>query len=121
MIRARSKFLCFSWYRSLISECIAENQWLHLRFIKDLKKACYEVFPIAEYAYTTVPTYPSSQIGFMVCSKDATKDVKKLLMSILDDEEERMFRYSYSAKVFVIIIRKSTRLVSFCPFLLQPR
>jgi hypothetical protein len=25
--------------------------------MKDLKKACLNVFPIAEYAYTTIPTY----------------------------------------------------------------
>jgi spermidine synthase len=44
---------------------IAENQWLHLDLIADLKKSCKEVFPVAEYAYTTIPTYPSGQIGFM--------------------------------------------------------
>jgi spermidine synthase len=92
------KVLSFPRYRSLISGCIAENQWLHLKFIKDLKKAYHEVFPIAEYAYTTVPTYPSGQIGFMVCSKDATRDVKKPLRSISDDEEEKMFRY-YNKKI----------------------
>jgi spermidine synthase len=39
--------------------------------IVNLKKACKEVFPNVEYGYTTIPTYPSGQIGFMVCSKDA--------------------------------------------------
>lgn len=69
-----------------------------LEVYKDLKQACHEVFPIAEYAYTTVPTYPSGQIGFMVCSKDATRDVKKPLRSISDDEEAKMFRY-YNKKI----------------------
>src|SRR5690349_13954236 len=45
---------------------LAENQWLHLPLITQLKKDCGDVFPVAEYAYTTIPSYPSGQIGFMV-------------------------------------------------------
>jgi spermidine synthase len=71
----------------------AENQWLHLSLIADLKKSCNEVFPVAEYAYTTIPTYPSGQIGFMVCCKDATRNVKEPLRSWSPEEEERLCRY----------------------------
>jgi spermidine synthase len=39
------------------SDCEAECQWLHLDIMKDLKKACLKVFPVVEYAYTTIPTY----------------------------------------------------------------
>ena len=35
------------------------------------------LFPVAEYAYTTVPTYPSGQIGFVVCAKAPGRDLKK--------------------------------------------
>jgi spermidine synthase / saccharopine dehydrogenase (NADP+, L-glutamate-forming) len=34
------------------------------------------IFPMAEYAYTTIPTYPSGQIGFIVCSKESGRDIK---------------------------------------------
>jgi spermidine synthase len=71
----------------------AENQWLHLQLITDLKKSCREVFPVVEYAYTTIPTYPSGQIGFMVCSKDANRDVSKPLRTVSDEEEQKMYRY----------------------------
>ncbi|KAJ9618722.1 putrescine aminopropyltransferase [Taxawa tesnikishii (nom. ined.)] len=71
----------------------AENQWLHLSLITDLKKACKEVFPVAEYAYTTIPTYPSGQIGFMVCCKDANRDLKKPLRSWSAEEEEKLCKY----------------------------
>lgn len=71
----------------------SENQWLHLQLITDLKKSCREVFPIAEYAYTTIPTYPSGQIGFMVCCKDANRDVSKPLRTVSDEEERKMYRY----------------------------
>jgi spermidine synthase len=76
----------------------AENQWLHVDLIKRLKKACKEVFPVAEYAYTTIPTYPSGQIGFMVCCKDATRDVRKPLRAWPRKEEEELCRY-YSKEI----------------------
>ncbi|KAF2834229.1 spermine synthase [Patellaria atrata CBS 101060] len=71
----------------------AENQWLHLPLIASLKKSCKEVFPVAEYGYTTIPTYPSGQIGFMVCCKDANRDVTKPLRSWSREEEETLCKY----------------------------
>jgi len=76
----------------------AENQWLHIDMIKQLKKDCKEVFPVAEYAYTTVPTYPSGQIGFMVGCKDKDRDVSKPLRSWSREEEEQLCRY-YSKEI----------------------
>jgi spermidine synthase len=78
--------------------CIAENQWLHLELITNLKKSCKEIFPVAEYAYTTIPTYPSGQIGFMICSKDPNANVKKPLRSWSLEEEEKLCKY-YSKEV----------------------
>lgn len=71
----------------------AENIWLHMKIIQDLKKACKEVFPVAEYAYTTIPTYPSGQIGFMVCSKDKDANVRKPLRSVSEEKEAELYRY----------------------------
>ena len=51
--------------------------WLHLPLIKEVKKSCKDIFPVAEYAFTTIPTYPSGQIGFMVCCKDEKRVVSK--------------------------------------------
>lgn len=71
----------------------AENQWLHLPLITKLKKDCKEVFPNVEYAYTTIPTYPSGQIGFMVCCKDAERNLKTPLRSFSAEDEEKLLRY----------------------------
>ena len=71
----------------------AENQWLHLSLITDLKKSCKEVFPTVEYAYTTIPTYPSGQIGFMVCCKDKDRDVTTPVRSWDVEEEDKLCRY----------------------------
>ncbi|KAK3209875.1 hypothetical protein GRF29_44g911412 [Pseudopithomyces chartarum] len=76
----------------------SENQWLHMPLIVNLKKACKEVFPNVEYGYTTIPTYPSGQIGFMVCSKDASLDLKKPLRSWSAEEEEKLCKY-YSKEI----------------------
>lgn len=76
----------------------AESMWIHLPIIKDLKKACGSVFPVAEYAYTTIPTYPTGQIGFMVCSKDKNANVKKPLREVTEEEEAKLYKY-YNKKI----------------------
>lgn len=51
-----------------------ESQWYHLDVIQTLAGMCKEVFVggSVNYAYTTIPTYPSGQIGFMICGKAET-------------------------------------------------
>lgn len=53
-------------------ECL----WLHLALIKELREMTRGLFPVSEYAFTTIPTYPSGQIGFIVATKDATRDLR---------------------------------------------
>lgn len=53
-------------------ECL----WLHLPLITELRATTKSIFPVCEYAYTTIPTYPSGQIGFTMCSKDPSRDLK---------------------------------------------
>mmetsp|Transcript_473 Transcript_473/g.1160 ORF Transcript_473/g.1160 Transcript_473/m.1160 type:complete len:309 (-) Transcript_473:41-967(-) len=49
----------------------AESIWLHLDIIKSLAGMCASVFEggSVSYAHTTIPTYPSGQIGMMLCVK----------------------------------------------------
>lgn len=66
-----------------------ECMWLHLHLIKPLVDSIGKTFSSVEYAYTTIPSYPSGQIGFIVASKGRatckvpdrtpTKDVQKEL------------------------------------------
>lgn len=46
-----------------------ECMWLHLDLIKPLVDSISRTFTSVEYAYTTIPTYPSGQIGFILASK----------------------------------------------------
>jgi len=47
-----------------------ECMWLHLELISEVMSHCRELFPTVDYAYTCIPTYPSGQIGFLLCSLD---------------------------------------------------
>uniref|UniRef100_A0A6V1NMD1 PABS domain-containing protein n=1 Tax=Heterosigma akashiwo TaxID=2829 RepID=A0A6V1NMD1_HETAK len=47
-----------------------ECQWLHLELIEKVVAACASLFNQVEYGYTTIPTYPSGQIGFVLCSNN---------------------------------------------------
>ena len=62
---ATSISLCFS------GECL----WLHIELIRDMMLFCKELFPVVDYGYCTVPTYPSGQIGFILCSKNPVSNI----------------------------------------------
>ncbi|XVF16454.1 hypothetical protein REPUB_Repub10bG0032000 [Reevesia pubescens] len=49
----------------------AESLWLHMHIIEDIVSNCRQIFKgSVNYAWTTVPTYPSGVIGFMLCSTE---------------------------------------------------
>ncbi|OZJ05975.1 hypothetical protein BZG36_01214 [Bifiguratus adelaidae] len=70
-----------------------ECQWLHLDLIKEVKTFALDLFPKVEYAYSTVPTYPSGQIGYMICSLDKDNDVKNPTRQWSEEEEAKLCRY----------------------------
>jgi spermidine synthase / saccharopine dehydrogenase (NADP+, L-glutamate-forming) len=59
-------------------ECL----WLHLPLIKNTNTMVKEIFPTVDYAFTTIPTYPSGQIGFCLASKDADRDLRTPLRKV---------------------------------------
>ncbi|XP_031125681.1 spermidine synthase 1 [Ipomoea triloba] len=49
----------------------AESIWLHMHIIENIVANCRQIFKgSVNYAWTTVPTYPSGVIGFMLCSTE---------------------------------------------------
>lgn len=52
-------------------ECI----YLHLELIANVLGNLRGMFASVRYAYTTIPSYPSGQIGFMVATRDEAVDV----------------------------------------------
>ncbi|GAQ81179.1 spermidine synthase [Klebsormidium nitens] len=67
----------------------AESIWLHLPIIKDLAQACSHTFKggSVNYAFTSVPTYPSGIIGFMLCSTAGPKVDFKHPKNPIDDSK----------------------------------
>jgi len=76
----------------------AECQWLHIPLIKDVRRYCQSLFPVVEYAFTTIPTYPSGQIGFMLCSRAGGQDMRKPTRRFTPEQEAKLFQY-YNAEV----------------------
>jgi spermidine synthase len=49
----------------------AESLWLHMHVIQDIVSACRQTFKgSVHYAWTSVPTYPSGAIGFVISSTE---------------------------------------------------
>ena len=75
-------------------ECL----WLHLDLIVDVMQRCHALFPSVNYSYTTIPTYPSGQIGFIMCSLDESDGVLAKPKRTPDDKMQQTLRY-YNAKI----------------------
>lgn len=50
--------------------------WLHNKLIRPLMDSIAVKYQTVEYAYTTIPTYPSGQIGFIIATKNRGKCFK---------------------------------------------
>lgn len=70
----------------------AECLWLHLDLIREMSLFIREVFPSVDYGYTSIPTYPSGQIGFFLCSKKQGHSCKKPVKK-LDPSWEQQLKY----------------------------
>ncbi|XP_022151053.1 spermidine synthase [Momordica charantia] len=68
----------------------AESIWLHMHIIEDIVTNCRQIFKgSVNYAWTTVPTYPSGVIGFMLCSTEGPPvDFKHPVNPIEDNGSE---------------------------------
>jgi spermidine synthase len=53
-----------------------ECPWLNLNFIQEMRKFTTEIFVTTEYAYSSVPTYPTGQIGFVLCTKAPGRNIR---------------------------------------------
>uniref|UniRef100_A0A2K6LDY7 PABS domain-containing protein n=1 Tax=Rhinopithecus bieti TaxID=61621 RepID=A0A2K6LDY7_RHIBE len=70
--------------------CQGECQWLHLDLIKEMRQFRQSLFPVVAYAYCTIPTYPSGQIGFMLCSKNPSTNFQELVQPLTQQKVAQM-------------------------------
>ena len=76
----------------------AECLWLHLPLIKQLRDTAREIFACAEYAYTTIPTYPGGQIGYIIASNTQ----RDLSIPIREVQGTRYYNSSVHKAAFVL-------------------
>jgi len=62
----------------------AENVWLHLEIIQKLLSFAKGIFESVDYNYTTIPTYPGGQIGFLLCSNKKDVDFRHPTRKVAD-------------------------------------
>jgi len=75
-------------------ECL----WIHLELIQQIIGFTKTQFKSVEYAYTTIPTYPCGQIGFLLCSTgDSCKTPKRTPEEALLPAEVDSLRYYHPA------------------------
>lgn len=70
-------------------ECI----WLHLDIIERIVKDCKAIFKTVDYGMISIPTYPSGQIGVLVCSDLASVRKPVLSTEIFSEEDRRSLQY----------------------------
>ncbi|KAK6160178.1 hypothetical protein DH2020_003559 [Rehmannia glutinosa] len=69
----------------------AESIWLHMHIIEDIVANCRQIFKgSVNYAWTTVPTYPSGVIGFMLCSTEGPPVNFKNPINPIDADESHI-------------------------------
>jgi len=76
-----------------------ESLWLHLELIKEMQTFCKTLFPVVDYAYSTIPSYPSGQIGFMLCSKNPETNFKVPVKELSKEELESMNMKYYNPEI----------------------
>ena len=89
----------------------AECLWLHLPLIAQLRNMTRQIFPISQYAFTTIPTYPSGQIGFILCSKDEKRILSEPIRKVRDTRyyNEQVHRAAFVLPEFARVILEEER------------
>ncbi|OLY83210.1 Spermidine synthase [Smittium mucronatum] len=70
-----------------------ECMWLHNELIASVLNFNRQIFPVVRYSYTTIPTYPSGQIGFVLVSKNPDTVFEEPLRSWSTETEQKLCRY----------------------------
>ncbi|KAF2359937.1 Spermidine/spermine synthase [Trinorchestia longiramus] len=76
-----------------------ESMWLHKHLIKGLIKKSKELYPVVDYAYTCTPSYPSGQIGFIICSKSSTSHLRDPVTKWSSEDVKRLKLKYYNTAI----------------------
>ncbi|XP_033642683.1 spermidine synthase-like [Asterias rubens] len=76
-------------------ECL----WLHLELIKTMQDFCKTLYPVVDYGYCTIPTYPSGQIGFTLCSLNPETNFRKPIRSWTNEVKKTLNLKYYNSDI----------------------
>uniref|UniRef100_H3BAZ5 Spermidine synthase n=1 Tax=Latimeria chalumnae TaxID=7897 RepID=H3BAZ5_LATCH len=96
--------------------CQGECLWLHLELVKEMTLFCKSMFPVVDYAYSTVPSYPGGQIGFMLCSKNPNTNFHEPVQILTPEQVASMNLKYYNSDIHraAFILPEFARKVLFC-------
>ena len=71
------RFLCYSVCGVAVPMLLTAGEcvWLDLSLIERVVKHSREMFPVVRYAFSSVPTYPSGTIGYLLASSNCVSCV----------------------------------------------
>ncbi|CAL4888773.1 unnamed protein product [Urochloa decumbens] len=101
----------------------AESMWLHTHLIQDMLSICRETFKgSVHYAWTSVPTYPSGVIGFLLCAKEGppvnfltpVNPIEKLEGATKAGREIRFYNSEMHRAAFVLPTFVKKELEAYC-------
>ena len=76
------------------SKMQGECMWLHLDLIRPLVQSIGRFYTTVEYAYTTIPTYPSGQIGFIIATKEKAEGCRSPSRQPSEEVAQQLRYYS---------------------------
>jgi spermidine synthase len=79
-----------------------ENMWIHFDLVRDLVACCADIFDRAEYATTSVPSYPCGQIGFVLARKGSDKSCSVPVRKITFQDELKWYNPQMHRAAFVL-------------------
>lgn len=76
-------------------ECL----WYSLNLIEGMLHFCRTLFPVVDYGFTTIPTYPGGQIGFVLCSLNPETNFREPIHDFSPQQVESMKLRYYNSDV----------------------
>ncbi|CAH1276447.1 unnamed protein product [Diabrotica balteata] len=89
-----------------ILSCQAGTVWSDLPHVKKTLTNCRKHFNAVRYGFSTIPSYPDGQIGYLVASKDGSNDLRtprfKFSQEQLDNLNLRFYNDEMHSAAFVL-------------------
>ncbi|CAN7985219.1 unnamed protein product [Ixodes pacificus] len=76
-----------------------ESMWFDLKLIREMVEMCRGLFAVVDYASIYTPTYPSGQIGFLLCSSSPDTDFHQPIHKFTEQQLKDMKVRYYSPEV----------------------